>query len=180
MLPRRGRKRRRLRQFASLGDQLVGVGGRTLALPLALNLLEDPHAGDVEEGAHSPIGTAFVRDAEVEGGVAHEGLVLDGAEDGPGAAGQEVGALAFLDGQAVDGAGGVVGTTAYNGQCLEAGDSAGPTTVRSADRSPNQPRGMPRRSKTSSLKSPPPGVSRPEVEAIVRDQPTTPVRRYAK
>ena len=41
-------------QFASLGDQLVGVGGRALALPLALNLLKDPHAGDVEERAHSP------------------------------------------------------------------------------------------------------------------------------
>ena len=53
----------------------------------------------------------------------------------------------------------------------------GPTTVRSADSSPNQPRGMPRRVKTSSLKSPPPGVSRPDVEAIVRDHPTTPVSR---
>ena len=69
--------------------------------------------------------SALVRDAQIEGGVAHEGLVLDSAEDGPGAAGQEVGALAFLDGQAVDGAGGVVGTAAHDGEGFEAGDRAG-------------------------------------------------------
>ena len=100
-------------QLARLGDQLVGVGGRALALPLALDLLQDPHAGDVEEGTHSPVGAALIGDAHVESDVAHEGPILDGTQDGPGAAGQEVSALAFLDGQTVDRAGRVVGTAAH-------------------------------------------------------------------
>ncbi len=112
-------------QLAGLGDQLVGVGGRALALPLALDFLKDPHAGDVEEGTHSPVGATLVRNAEVEGGVAHEGFVLNGTQDRPGAAGQEVGALALLDGQAVDRARGVVGATAHDGQGFEAGNRAG-------------------------------------------------------
>lgn len=72
-----------------------------------------------------PVGAALVRDAQVKGRVAHEGLVLDGAKDRPGAAGQEVGALAFLDGQAVDGARRIVGTAAHDGEGFEAGNRAG-------------------------------------------------------
>ena len=90
-----------------------------------MDLLEDPHARDIEQRAHSPVGAALVRDAEFEGCVAHEGFILDGAEDRPGSAREEVGALTLLDGQAVHGARGVVGAAAHDCQGFEAGDGAG-------------------------------------------------------
>ena len=74
------------RAFSSLSDKFIRVGGSTFTLPLTLNLLEDPHAGDIEQGTHSPISARLVRHAKLIGGIADERMILERTKNGPGTA----------------------------------------------------------------------------------------------
>lgn len=80
----------------------------------------------------------------------------------------------------MDRARGVVGTAAHDGEGLEAGDRAGTDDGAVGGQLAEPAARDAETGKDLIVKVTTAGVSRPEVEAIVRDQPTTPVKRYAK